>query len=59
MIVLVFSQLYFAFGFRNFVGNSVHNENLQENEMANSGNNNPGNFANDHEKASEAGRKGG
>jgi len=27
--------------------------------MANSGNNNPGNFANDHEKASEAGRKGG
>jgi general stress protein YciG len=28
-------------------------------EMANSGNKNPGNFANDREKASEAGKKGG
>ena len=27
--------------------------------MANSGNKNPGNFANDREKASEAGKKGG
>jgi len=27
--------------------------------MANTGNNNPGNFANDREKASEAGKKGG
>ena len=27
--------------------------------MANSGNKNPGNFSNDREKASEAGRKGG
>jgi general stress protein YciG len=31
----------------------------EEIEMANSGNSNPGNFANDHEKASEAGKKGG
>jgi general stress protein YciG len=28
-------------------------------EMASSGNKNPGNFANDREKASEAGKKGG
>ncbi len=27
--------------------------------MANTGHNNPGNFSNDREKASEAGRKGG
>lgn len=27
--------------------------------MANTGNSNPGNFANDREKASEAGKKGG
>ena len=31
----------------------------EELKMANTGNSNPGNFANDREKASEAGQKGG
>jgi general stress protein YciG len=32
---------------------------MRRTEMANTGNNNPGNFANDREKASQAGQKGG